>query len=119
MRTFGRSNHRQNDASWRKLEDPERFAEGAVPRGRWGFARCDGVFRDKDGDGIGRRGCRAFARPAVQGVPFSDDGTWRSLVARLLWEQEAGGSNPPVPISNLPVPVSAAGRAARRPTPPS
>ena len=24
-------------------------------------------------------------------------GTWRSLVAHLLWEQGAGGSNPPVP----------------------
>ena len=26
-------------------------------------------------------------------------GTWRSLAARLLWEQEVGGSNPPVPTS--------------------
>ncbi len=25
------------------------------------------------------------------------NGTWRSLVAHLLWEQGAGGSNPPVP----------------------
>lgn len=30
----------------------------------------------------------------------SDDGTWRSLVARLLWEQEAPGSNPGVPTRN-------------------
>jgi hypothetical protein len=25
------------------------------------------------------------------------NGTWRSLVARLLWEQDVGGSNPLVP----------------------
>lgn len=27
------------------------------------------------------------------------DGEWRSLAARLLWEQEAGGSNPPSPTA--------------------
>ena len=26
-------------------------------------------------------------------------GAWRSLVARLLWEQEVGGSNPSAPTS--------------------
>jgi hypothetical protein len=25
-------------------------------------------------------------------------GAWRSLAARLLWEQEVGGSNPPAPM---------------------
>ena len=44
----------------------------------------------------------------------SDDGTWRSLVARLLWEQEAPGSNPGVPIS-LARPAAPYGRGARPP----
>jgi hypothetical protein len=35
------------------------------------------------------------SRAATRLLP---DGTWRSLVARLLWEQEAPGSNPGVPI---------------------
>ena len=26
-------------------------------------------------------------------------GAWRSLVARLLWEQEVGGSNPSAPTT--------------------
>jgi hypothetical protein len=30
---------------------------------------------------------------------LSVHGAWRSLVARLLWEQEVGGSNPPAPIA--------------------
>ena len=31
-------------------------------------------------------------------------GEWRSLVARLLWEQDAAGSNPVSPMLQLPVP---------------
>jgi hypothetical protein len=33
------------------------------------------------------------------GTPIhnSSGGAWRSLVARLLWEQEVGGSNPLAP----------------------
>ena len=29
-------------------------------------------------------------------------GAWRSLVARLLWEQEVGGSNPSAPTTLIP-----------------
>ena len=28
-------------------------------------------------------------------------GAWRSLVARLLWEQEVGGSNPLAPTNKI------------------
>ncbi len=30
---------------------------------------------------------------------LSTFGTWRSLVARLLWEQDVAGSNPVVPTT--------------------
>ena len=39
--------------------------------------------------------CRAGPRT------FLGRGAWRSLVARLLWEQEVGGSNPPAPIERF------------------
>src|SRR3954454_19437353 len=32
---------------------------------------------------------------------FPSDGAWRSLVARLLWEQEVAGSNPAAPMRPL------------------
>ena len=35
-----------------------------------------------------------FSSPLANNFNF---GAWRSLVARLLWEQEAGGSNPLAP----------------------
>ncbi len=31
---------------------------------------------------------------------YDNSGAWRSLVARLLWEQEVAGSNPVAPIPN-------------------
>src|SRR5665647_3229093 len=35
----------------------------------------------------------------MRAVYLPGAGTWRSLVAHLLWEQGVGGSNPPVPTS--------------------
>src|SRR3954468_11233274 len=32
---------------------------------------------------------------------FPSDGAWRSLVARLLWEQEVAGSNPAAPMTAI------------------
>ena len=42
------------------------------------------------------------------------DGVWRSLVARLLWEQEAGGSNPLTPTNTKPFRPAGAGVSALR-----
>ncbi len=35
----------------------------------------------------------------MRAVYLPGAGTWRSLVAHLLWEQGVGGSNPPVPTT--------------------
>ncbi len=40
------------------------------------------------------RACGAVGYGSVYGM-------WRSLVARLLWEQEAAGSNPAIPTTNI------------------
>ena len=36
---------------------------------------------------------------AASKSPCHLGGAWRSLVARLFWEQEVGGSNPPAPTN--------------------
>lgn len=41
----------------------------------------------------------------VNAQPLNIFGTWRSLVARLLWEQDVAGSNPVVPTICLATPV--------------
>ncbi len=56
-----------------------------------------------------RRG-RPVLRPAC-GI-LARAGTWRSLVAHLLWEQGVGGSNPPVPTSTSQGGSSSVGRAS-------
>ena len=40
------------------------------------------------------------AAPGSGGSTLRRDGTWRSLVARSLWEREVAGSNPAVPTTN-------------------
>ena len=39
----------------------------------------------------------------VAGIQFFYSGVWRSLVARLIWDQEVAGSNPVTPslLKNL------------------
>src|SRR6185436_14910889 len=59
------------------------------------------------------RACRP-RRPRT----FPGDGAWRSLVARLLWEQEVPGSNPGAPIAGSSAPAEIAGVARElAPTP--
>jgi hypothetical protein len=41
---------------------------------------------------------------------IGERGTWRSLVARLLWEQEVAGSNPAVPTESERLPVGGRGQ---------
>lgn len=49
--------------------------------------------------GIGRRGRLKICSFFVGSTPTrSINGMWRSLVARLLWEQDVAGSNPAIPI---------------------
>ena len=45
-----------------------------------------------------------FRPDARQCLQSESAGEWRSLVARLLWEQDAAGSNPVSPMLQLPVP---------------
>src|SRR5271165_3922831 len=55
-------------------------------------------------------GDRSTGRPADYAVT---DGTWRSLVAHLLWEQGVAGSNPAVPTEEMtckPAPFRIAGQ---------
>ena len=60
--------------------------------GRLGLAVDEGCHRDGHGLGV----LRAVPASCGWGI-LAGAGTWRSLVAHLLWEQGVGGSNPPVP----------------------
>ena len=43
-----------------------------------GFARCDGEFGDKDGDGVGRHGCRRLRAVPCRTYRSAGDGTFRA-----------------------------------------
>ena len=49
--------------------------------------------------GPGLRSGRRHPEPRDRCGTFTGDGAWRSLVAHLLWEQGAGGSNPLAPTN--------------------
>ena len=56
-----------------------------------------------------REGPMSIIWSAVRGTMFTTlRGAWRSPVARLLWEQDVGGSNPLAPTIKLRVAGSAA-----------
>ena len=58
----------------------------------WGksFARCQIMHDILEFKSLGTSGVFRLELPRFFG-------TWRSLVARLLWEQDVAGSNPVVP----------------------
>ncbi len=52
-----------------------------------------------------KRGVCPKSATGALGVYTLRDGTWRSLVARSLWEREVAGSNPAVPTNGSPANV--------------
>ena len=67
----------------------------------------EGEAARERGAWCGRGGAPAVPKNASRAGHFCYNspclrvGTWRSLVARLLWEQDVAGSNPVVPTMNL------------------
>ena len=84
-----------------------------MPKTTWCKASpiCSRIDRLQAGDGDAAAGDRRAPRGAgrPRGVPAALElkigGAWRSLVARLLWEQEVGGSNPSAPTIGRGCPV--------------
>ena len=81
-------------------------AAGTRERGRGGSAEPgEGEAARERGAWCGRGGAPAVPKNASRSGHFCYNspclrvGTWRSLVARLLWEQDVAGSNPVVPTS--------------------
>ena len=58
---------------------------------RGGRSRVEDVFK--------REGLVVRDLIKLYTIPLWTHGTWRSLVARLLWEQDVAGSNPVVPTT--------------------
>ncbi len=67
----------------------DRLARSPVPRSSRGRPA-------NDRETMGNDGLRRVGKPAGQG-PNSAIAAARGIGARLLWEQEVGGSNPPAP----------------------
>ena len=81
-------------------------ASGTRERGRGGSAEPgEGKAARERGAWCGRGGAPTVPKNASRAGHFCYNspclrvGTWRSLVARLLWEQDVAGSNPVVPTS--------------------
>ena len=58
-----------------------------------------GGERSRVEDAFEREGLVARVSTKLYTTPLWTHGTWRSLVARLLWEQDVAGSNPVVPTT--------------------
>ena len=89
-----------DDLRHRRVQRPERDGEDdeSVAEGR---PAANGVLVIELADGERSVDHGGGGYPGGRRTTLERRGTWRSLVARLLWEQEAAGSNPAVPTRRL------------------